>query len=41
MARALKNGGAVLVQGSDDIEHTLVVAAQIEHAAAKDGKTNG
>jgi hypothetical protein len=32
VASALKNGGAVLVQGSDDIEHTLAVAAQIEDA---------
>jgi|HubBroStandDraft_6_1064221.scaffolds.fasta_scaffold01836_10 hypothetical protein len=31
--RALKNGGAVLIQGSDDIEHTFAVAAQIEDAS--------
>ena len=32
VARALKNGGAVLVQGGDEIELTLIVVAQIEAA---------
>jgi hypothetical protein len=33
VVRAQKNGGVVAVQGSDDIEHTFAVAAQIEDAS--------
>ena len=31
--QALKNGGAVAIQGSDDVEHTFAIAAQIEDAS--------
>lgn len=33
VARALKNGGAVAVQVSDDIEHVAAVVAQIDAAS--------
>ena len=32
VVRALNNGGAALIRGGDDIDHTRAVAAQIDAA---------